>query len=204
MLARRSLIAAAAASVLPARAFASPDRLNIGGARGSIDFSIGDSRIFRTTGGFKKWQGMLLVDDTDIPRSNVEVLVDTTSIEMLDKQQTDMLREPDFFDVKKFPEMTFKSTAIERIGDTTLKVLGDLTLRGIAKPMTLRVSVTDRRPDAANGKTYATFKAEENIILGNVALYGATSGEAFFRGVAGERFCVRNSGATVAFGFVTL
>jgi glutamate synthase domain-containing protein 2/glutamate synthase domain-containing protein 3 len=42
----------------------------------------------------------------------------------------------------------------------------------------------------------ATFKAEENIIVGNVALYGATAGEAFFRGLAGERFAVRNSGAT--------
>ena len=41
----------------------------------------------------------------------------------------------------------------------------------------------------------ATFKAEENIIIGNVALYGATSGKAFINGVAGERFCVRNSGA---------
>jgi glutamate synthase (NADPH) large chain len=41
----------------------------------------------------------------------------------------------------------------------------------------------------------ATFKAEENIVVGNVCLYGATSGRAFFRGVAGERFCVRNSGA---------
>ncbi len=42
----------------------------------------------------------------------------------------------------------------------------------------------------------ATFKAEENIVIGNVALYGATGGEAFFRGIAGERFAVRNSGAT--------
>ena len=42
----------------------------------------------------------------------------------------------------------------------------------------------------------STFVAEENVIIGNVALYGATSGEAFFRGVAGERFCVRNSGAS--------
>ena len=41
------------------------------------------------------------------------------------------------------------------------------------------------------------FKAEENILLGNVALYGATSGEAYFRGIAAERFCVRNSGASV-------
>ena len=43
----------------------------------------------------------------------------------------------------------------------------------------------------------STFVAEENILVGNVALYGATSGEAFVRGLAGERFCVRNSGATV-------
>ena len=42
----------------------------------------------------------------------------------------------------------------------------------------------------------ASFVAEENILIGNVALYGATSGEAFFRGIGGERFCVRNSGAT--------
>ena len=42
----------------------------------------------------------------------------------------------------------------------------------------------------------ATYKEDENIIVGNVALYGATSGKAFINGVAGERFCVRNSGAT--------
>ncbi len=42
----------------------------------------------------------------------------------------------------------------------------------------------------------AQFPAEDNIIAGNVALYGATAGEAYFRGVVGERFCVRNSGAT--------
>ena len=41
----------------------------------------------------------------------------------------------------------------------------------------------------------STFKPEENILIGNTSLYGATSGEAYFRGVAGERFCVRNSGA---------
>ena len=43
----------------------------------------------------------------------------------------------------------------------------------------------------------AGYKASENILLGNVALYGATGGEAFLRGIAAERFAVRNSGATV-------
>ncbi|HPW51696.1 MAG TPA: hypothetical protein PKV85_04990, partial [Spirochaetota bacterium] len=41
----------------------------------------------------------------------------------------------------------------------------------------------------------STFKPEENIIIGNTVLYGATAGEVYVRGVAGERFCVRNSGA---------
>ncbi len=44
-------------------------------------------------------------------------------------------------------------------------------------------------------RAQATFAAEDNVIIGNVALYGATSGEAYFRGIAGERFAVRNSGA---------
>ena len=44
--------------------------------------------------------------------------------------------------------------------------------------------------------TGVRFRAEDNIIIGNVALYGATSGKAFINGIAGERFCVRNSGAT--------
>ena len=54
----------------------------------------------------------------------------------------------------------------------------------------------------SGGKLYvyppkvSQFKSEDNILIGNVALYGATSGKAFFRGVAAERFCVRNSGAT--------
>ncbi|GIY48186.1 putative glutamate synthase [Caerostris extrusa] len=48
------------------------------------------------------------------------------------------------------------------------------------------------------------FKSEENIIVGNVCLYGATSGKAFFRGIAAERFCVRNSGAIVAVRQVSL
>ena len=48
----------------------------------------------------------------------------------------------------------------------------------------------------------ATFISHENIITGNVALYGATSGEAYINGIAGERFCVRNSGAKAVVGYI--
>lgn len=156
-LGRRGLLGAAAC-LLPLQAFAA-EPLQIGAARGTIDFSIGDSRIFRTTGSFKDWQGTLHVDDNDVPRSTVAVKVMTTSIEMLDPQQTSMLKDPDFFDVARFPELTYVSRTVTRTGESTLKVEGEVTLRGITRPMALDVSVTDRKPGAAAGARYARFRA---------------------------------------------
>jgi polyisoprenoid-binding protein YceI len=163
-LARRALLfGAGSACLLPWSVGAAADKLNISGGRGSIDFAIGDSRVFRTTGSFKDWQGFLRVDDQDIPKSAVQVVVHTKSVQMLDTQQTAMMRDADFFDVEKFPEMTFKSTTVERTSETSLKVTGDVTLRGITRPMVLAVSVTDRRPDAPAGARYARFRADGSI-----------------------------------------
>ncbi len=164
MIARRSfLLGTCAATFIPWRSAAALDRLKIGGERGTIDFSIGDSKIFRTTGSFKDWRGMVNVDDANVPNSSVAVEVNTKSIEMLDLQQTDMLKDSDFFDVDKFPEMTFKSTTVERTGDNRLRVTGDITLRGITKPMVLDVSVTDRKPGAPAGTRYARFRGDGKI-----------------------------------------
>ena len=92
-------------------------------------------------------------------RSSVTVKINTASIDMLDAQQTAMLKDADFFDVAKFPEMTYASRRIERLSESALKVEGDITLRGITRPMMLDVSVTDRRPNAPAGAAYARFKA---------------------------------------------
>jgi polyisoprenoid-binding protein YceI len=163
-IARRAFLLGAAAAAGPTGGAAlAVDRLKIGGKRGTIDFSIGDSRIFRTTGSFKDWRGMIDVDEADIPRSSVDVEVNTRSIEMLDSQQTAMLKDEDFFDVEKFPEMTFQSRSVQRTAADTLKVSGDITLRGITKPMVLEISVTDRKPDAPAGARYARFRGEGRI-----------------------------------------
>ena len=163
-LARRALLfGAGSACLLPWSAVGAADNLNIGGARGTIDFAIGDSKVFRTTGSFKDWKGFLRVDDQDVPKSTVQVTIHTKSIQMLDSQQTAMMKDADFFDVEKFPEMTFQSTAVERTGDTTLKVTGNVTLRGITRPMVLAVSVTDRKQNAPAGGRYARFRAEGAI-----------------------------------------
>jgi polyisoprenoid-binding protein YceI len=144
------------------RAFAA-ESLRIGAGRGTIDFAIGDSALLRTTGSFKQWQGTLKVDDADESRSSVTVKVATASIEVLDAQQTAMLKGSDFFDVAKFPEMTYASTRIHRISESAFKVEGEITLRGITRPMPLDVSVTERKPNAPAGAVYARFKATGKI-----------------------------------------
>ncbi len=139
------------------------DDLKIGGNRGTMEFAIGDSRIFRTTGGFQTWKGSVQVNDADMPNSAVRVTVDTHSLKMMDRQQADMLKDSDFFDVDRFPQMTFQSKKVERTGVETLKIDGFLTLRGITRPMTLDVTVSDRKPNAAPGAPYARVHAKGTI-----------------------------------------
>ena len=160
---RRFLLLGGAACLLPVRGFAA-EQLHIGAERGSIDFAIGDSRLFRTTGSFKDWLGTVRVDDSEVSRSTVAVKVNTKSIEMLDPQQSAMLKDADFFDVARFPEMTYLSTRIDRTGETTLKVEGEITLRGITRPMALDVAVTDRKPDAPAGARYARFRGTGSLM----------------------------------------
>jgi polyisoprenoid-binding protein YceI len=59
--------------------------------------------------------------------------------------------------------MVFHSKTIERIGDQALKVTGEITLRGITRPMVLNITVTDRKPDAVVGERYARFRGEGQI-----------------------------------------
>ena len=153
------LLGGAAVCLLPGRGALAAESLKIGAGRGTIDFAIGDSRLFRTTGSFKQWQGTLQVDDADVSRSSVSVKVNTASIDMLDAQQAAMLKDADFFDVAKFPEMTYASKRIERLSESAYKVDGEVTLRGITRPMALDVSVTERKPNAPAGAVYARFKA---------------------------------------------
>jgi polyisoprenoid-binding protein YceI len=153
------LLGGAAVCLLPGRGAFAAESLRIGAGRGTIDFAIGDSRLFRTTGSFKQWQGTLQVDDADVSRSSVTVKINTASIDVLDAQQTAMLKDVDFFDVAKFPEMTYASKHIERLSESALKVDGEVTLRGITRPMALDVSVTERKPNAPAGAVYARFKA---------------------------------------------
>ena len=71
-------------------------------------------------------------------RDSVNVDIDTTTIDTTDPKRDEHLRSPEFFDVKKFPKMTFKSTEVSRSGQG-YKVVGNLTIKDVTKPVTLTV-----------------------------------------------------------------
>jgi polyisoprenoid-binding protein YceI len=162
---RRSLLlAGTAAGLLPGRRAGATELLHIGSPRGTIDFALGDSWILRTAGSFKQWHGALRFDELDVPRSSVDVVVLTQSVQMRDENQTAMLQGADFFDVENFPQMAFHSLAVESTGEETLRVIGILTLRGIRRPMILDVSVTDQQRAAPPGASYARFRANGSVL----------------------------------------
>ena len=158
-----TLLLAAFLTLAGAGPAAAAERLEISGKYGTIDFAIGNSRVFRTTGSFTDWKGTVKVDDVNVGQSSVDVIVKTASIQMLDTQQTNILKDSDYFDVAHFPEMTFHSTRVERTGEYSLKVEGDITLRGVTRPMTLAMTVSDRQPQAAPGARYARFRGVGTI-----------------------------------------
>lgn len=105
----------------------------------TAQFKVRHLMISNVKGTFEKIQGQLILDDKDITKSKVDVIIDTASVNTNIKKRDDHLRSPDFFDVAKFPAMTFVSTKVEKDGTDKLKVTGNLTIKGITKPVVLHV-----------------------------------------------------------------
>jgi polyisoprenoid-binding protein YceI len=104
----------------------------------SVNFHVRHLMVSKVHGRFASWTGTLQLDDSDLTKSSLEVTIDTASIETKEAKRDAHLRSADFFDVEKFPHLTFKSTAIERSDDGYL-VTGDLTIHGITKSVKLEV-----------------------------------------------------------------
>ena len=105
----------------------------------AAQFKVRHLMISNVKGGFEKISGQLTLDDKDITKSRVEVTIDMASVNTNIKKRDDHLRGPDFFDTVKFPAMTFVSTKVEKDGPDKLKVTGNLTIKGITKPVVLQV-----------------------------------------------------------------
>src|SRR3984893_17356313 len=85
------------------------------------------------TGKFDDFTGTIQFDETNPEQSAVEVNIKTASIDTGVKMRDDDLRSPNFFDAKKYPEITFKSKSVKSTGKNTFDVTGDLTMHGVTK-----------------------------------------------------------------------
>jgi len=130
-------------------------------AHSNVGFSI---RHFfsKVPGHFTQYEGTILYDTQDLSKSAVNVTIDTASINTgVDKRDTH-LKSPDFFDVEKFPKITFASNKVTPAGAGKAKVEGMLTIRGVGKPVTLDVDLLGSGPDGWGG-IRAGFEARTRI-----------------------------------------
>lgn len=105
----------------------------------SANFSIKHMMIAKVHGGFEKLSGTMVYDAADPSKSSVEAVIEASSINTREPQRDTHLKSADFFDVEKFPTLTFKSKRVEKTGDGELKVTGDLTIHGVTKEVVLNV-----------------------------------------------------------------
>lgn len=105
----------------------------------SIQFKVRHLMVSNVRGVFHKFNGTLESDDKDITRSRLSVTIDTASVDTGVAKRDEDLRSDHFFDVAKYPTMTFVTKKIARSGSDNLKVTGDLTIHGTTREVVLDV-----------------------------------------------------------------
>ena len=90
-------------------------------------------------GSFGDFSATIVKDDANLAASSVDFKIQATSIDTANENRDKHLRSEDFFFVEKFPEITFKSSKVEKVSDSEYKVTGDFTMRGVTKVVTLPV-----------------------------------------------------------------
>ncbi len=123
-----------------------------------ITFAVKHMMISTVRGKFNTFSGTVDFNESDPTLSTVDVSVDLASVDTRDAKRDGHLTSPDFFDVANYPTMTFKSTSVKKISDTQAKLTGDLTIRGVTKPVTLDVTYNGQAKSPW-GMTSAGFSA---------------------------------------------
>jgi len=116
-----------------------PNAWNIDSAHSQAGFAVKHMMVSNVRGSFGSTKGTILWDGKDISRVQAEAVIDATTITTNNAKRDTHLKSPDFFDVEKFPTITFKSKRAEAAGDGKFKLIGDLTMRGVTKEVTLDV-----------------------------------------------------------------
>ena len=111
----------------------------IDSSHSGANFRVKHMMVTNVSGRFSNLKGAVTFDEKNLSKSSIEATVDIETINTNEPKRDAHLKSPDFFDVAKFPQMTFKSTKVYKVGGVT-KADGDLTLHGVTKPVTLTLT----------------------------------------------------------------
>lgn len=156
--------AIAASSMVALPAWAADYVIDTKGAHASINFKIQHLGYSWLTGRFDTFSGTFSFDEKDPAASKVMVEIDTKSVNSNHAARDKHLRSADFLEVDKFPTASFKSTGIEVTGDKSAKIMGDLTLHGVTKQVTLDANYIGGGKDPWGGFRQG-FEATTQIAL---------------------------------------
>ncbi len=127
-----------------------------------IAFMINHMGFSNSLGKFTDYSGTLSFDRAEPAKSQVDVTIQTNSLDLDDATWNEHVKAADMLNVEKYPTMTFKSTGIEVTGEKTAKITGDLTLLGVTKPVTLDTVFNNAGPSPMGGNK-AGFSATTTL-----------------------------------------
>jgi polyisoprenoid-binding protein YceI len=137
---KKSLIAFGFAVILAAAAQAQSTTWQLDPADSNAQFSVRHLGISNVQGEFTKLTGTVQLDDQDVSKSTVNAAIDVNSLDTRVQNRDNDLKSDHFFDVAKYPTITFQSTKIVSTGEGTAKMTGNLTLHGVTKEVTFDVT----------------------------------------------------------------
>jgi polyisoprenoid-binding protein YceI len=124
-----------------APAVAAPVTYAIDDMHSAAHFKVKHLMVSNVRGSFPAIKGTVVHDAAHPEKSTVEATIDVSSVDTGNAKRDGHLKSADFFDVEKFPAMTFRSTRVAKAGKDSLSVVGNLTLHGVTKPVTLQVAL---------------------------------------------------------------
>ena len=165
----RSLVIAATLALGAAPAFAKPAHYEIDPAHSSAEFVVRHMEVSNVRGQFTKVSGSATFDPENPANDSVEATVDATTINTHEEKRDAHLKSPDFFDVAKFPTLTFKSKKVWKDGGR-LKMTGDLTMHGVTKEVTWMLEGPSKPQKTPWGNTVVGVTAVTKVNRGDFGL----------------------------------
>lgn len=127
-----------------------------------VQFKVKHLVISTVTGSFQNFEGSVETEGDDFNNAKINFSLDVSSIDTNQEQRDGHLKSPDFFDAEKYPHISFKSTSVTKESDDNYKLIGDLTIKDVTTPVTLKVEHGGIATDFY-GNTKAGFEVEGKI-----------------------------------------